>query len=280
MDILEKARRLEDALARRMAGAAKSLAGGSAAREPIELTHAIVDAVEREVQSGGRGTRVFPFNTIDVSIVAPSDQARARLETVVNGDVSLLGRITERLRAARCSVVDLEVNITYVPRAQKHWTEPHFAIAFSRLVREKTQKAQAAEPAPVRLEMTVVHGTAEHRTYAFGSRRIDMGRGSEIRDGRNGVMRTNDVAFSESAAEVNRSISRQHSHIEHDSTSGQFRLHDDGSLYGTKILRQGKTLPVPFGGRGVRLHSGDDIVLGEARVRIKFEQGVTRHPKR
>jgi hypothetical protein len=277
MDIFNKARQLEGNIVRGVTSAAKNLIRGSGAREPIELTHAIVDAVEREIQSSGRGTRVFPFNTIDVSIVAPSDHARARLDTIVNGDVSLRDRITDRLRAARCAAVDLGLNVNYVPRPQKHWTDPQFAIAFSRVTREAAA-GPASGPPPGRLEMTVVHGAAEHRTYAFVSDRIDLGRGSEVRDRRNGLIRTNHVAFLEGPAEVNRTISRQHSHIAFDPGSGQFRLHDDGSVHGTKIVRNGRTLPVPFGARGVRLQSGDDIVLGEARVRVKLER-VTRHPR-
>jgi FHA domain-containing protein len=271
MNIIDKARRLEAHLARGMTGAAKSIVRRGDAREPIELVHAIVDTVEREIQSGGRGTRLFPFNTLDVLLVAPSDHARARLETIVSGDPSLRDRIVDRLRAAHCSTEDLAVTVAYVPRAQKHWTDPQFAIAFSRIARE-APNVQASEPQPPRLEVTVVHGAAEHRTYAFASDRIDLGRGGEVRDTRNGLIRTNHVAFSDAPAPVNRTISRQHAHIAYDSTAGQFRLHDDGSVHGTRIVRKGKTLPVPFGARGVRLQSGDDVVLGEARLRVRFER--------
>jgi hypothetical protein len=270
MDIFDKARRLEENIAHGVTGAARSLVRRDGAREPIELTHAIVNAVEREIQPGGRGTRVFPFNTIDVSIVAPSDHARARLETIVNGDLPLRDRITDRLQAARCTTENLAVSIHYVLRAQKHWTDPQFAIAFSKIARE-TPDAPAGEPLPPRLEMTVVHGTAEHRRYAFVSQRIYLGRGGDVRDSRHGFIRTNHVAFSDNSAEVNLTISRQHSHIAYDPRSGQFRLHDDGSVHGTKVVRKGRTLSVPFGARGVRLQSGDDIVLGEARVQVKFE---------
>jgi hypothetical protein len=270
MSILDKARQLERHLARGVSGAAKNLVGGATAREPIELVHAIVDEVEREIQPGGRGTRVFPFNTIDVSIAASSAHARARLETIVNGDSPLGERIAERLRAARCAMVDLEVRVAYVPKPQKQWADPQFTLAYSRIDREPAPPPSRAEPAPVRIEMTVVHGAAEHRTYAFACERIDLGRGSEVRDNRNGLVRTNHVAFTEATASANRSVSRQHSHIEYDARSRSFRVHDDGSLHGTRIVRKGKTLPVPFGARGVRLQPGDDIVLGEARVRVRF----------
>jgi hypothetical protein len=89
------------------------------------------------------------------------------------------------------------------------------------------------------------------------------------------VIRTNDVAFSEQADGVNRTISRQHAHVIHDVKSGHLRLYDDGSVHGTKIVRKGKTLPVPSGARGSRLQSGDEIVMGEARARVRVHPGST-----
>jgi hypothetical protein len=274
MNIFDKARQLEGTIARSMAGAAKTFVRGDGAREPIEVVHAIVDAVEREVQSGDRGSRVFPFNTVNVSIAVPSQHLRAKLETVVNGSVTLRDRIVERLRAAGCAATDLEVAVHYVPRPQKHWIDPQFTVGFSRVDRKPVQPSTPpAEPPPGRLDMTIVQGTAEHRSYAFTARRIDLGRGSDVRDSRHGLIRTNDVVFADGSDQVNRSVSRRHAHIEHDPRSGEFRVHDDGSVQGTKIVRKGKTLPVPFAARGVRLQTGDEIVLGEARVRIKLDSG-------
>lgn len=268
MDILEKARRLEGNIARGMTDAANTLVRGGDAREPIELAHAIVEAVEHEIQSGGRGTRVFPFNTIDVSVLAPSDQARARLEAVVDGDVPLGHRIGERLRAAGCRETELIVHIDYVKHAKENWTDPQFSIAFSRLARE-APAAETPEDERVRLELTVIRGAAERWTYVFAAHRIDLGRGNEVRDSRNGLIRTNQVAFSE-ADDLNRSVSRQHAHIVYERQAAQFRLYDDGSVHGTRIVRKGRTLAVPWGGRGGRLQSGDEIELGEARVRVRF----------
>jgi FHA domain len=265
MDIFEKARRLEGHIARGMTRAAKNLVRGNGAREPIELAHAIVDCVEREIQSGDRGTRVFPFNTVGVSILAASEHERIKLETAVSGAPTLRDRISSRLRAARCPTEDLDVSVHYVPRAHQHWIDPQFAIAFSRVARN----AQAARrPSAAHLEVTIVNGEADRGSYSFASHRIDLGRGSEVRDRRNALIRTNDVAFAETPERINRSVSRQHSHIALDHGSNQFRLHDDGSVHGTRIVRRGRTLPVPFGSRGVRLQSGDEIVLGEARVRV------------
>ena len=270
MNIFDRARQLEMRVASRITTTARTVAQRSpGAREPIELMHAIVDAIEHEIQPGGRGTRVFPFNTIDVSILAPSDHARARLEAIVDGNVLLRNRITERLRAAGCDASELVVHVTYVARPQKNWADPQFSIAFARIAREATEEVSAA--APVRLEITVIRGAAERRTYVCTSDRIDLGRGIEVRDSRNALLRTNHVAFSDGSDDLTRSISRQHAHVAYEPQSGRFRLHDDGSVHGTRIVRKGKTLAVPRGGRGGLLQSGDEIELGEARVRVRFE---------
>jgi hypothetical protein len=271
MNIFEKTRQLEMRIASKMTETARTLAQGRPrAREPIELAHAIVDAVGGEIQSGGRGTRVFPFNTIDVSILAPSDHARARLEAILDGNVLLRDRITERLRAAGCDATDVVVQINYVARAQEHWADPQFSIAFSRIVREP-REAEVPEAAPGRMEITVIRGAAEWRTYVFTSHRIDLGRGADVRDSGNGLIRTNHVAFSDGSDDLSGSISRQHAHVVYEDRTGQFRLHDDGSIHGTKIIRKGKAMAVPWGGRGGLLQSGDEIALGEARVRVTFE---------
>jgi len=116
----------------------------------------------------------------------------------------------------------------------------------------------------------VFRGTAARRTYVFVEERIDVGRCAEVKDSAGRLIRTNDIAFAEGAGEINQSVSRQHAHIARQAGSPEFRLYDDGSVRGTHIVRNGKTLPVPRGARGVRLQSGDEIGLGDARLRIRI----------
>jgi hypothetical protein len=215
--------------------------------------------------------RLFPFNRIEVSLVAASDHARARLEAIAAGVPSLRDRIVERLETAGCRDVDVDVSVQYMPRPQKHWPDPDFAVSFARLTRNApAAPLPSIEPPPRRLDITVLQGTATQRHYAFTADRVDLGRGGEVRDTRHGLVRTNHVAFTPAAGDGDHTISRQHAHIAWDAPSGGFRVHDDGSVHGTRIQRSGKTVPVPFGSRGVRLQSGDEIVLGAARVRIKM----------
>ena len=269
MDILGKARQLESRIAGSLDKYAKEFVR-SGAREPLEIVHAILDAVEQDIQSSGRGKRVFPFNRIDVSVLAPSRDARARIEALLEGDPPLRARIVERLRSAGCSMPEIIVSIAYVAKAQKDWRAREFHLDLAR-VPQPDAEAPDAGATHDRIELTVLRGIAEQPAYSFPATRIDLGRCAEVRDSRNRLIRTNHVAFTEGAGEINQSVSRQHAHIAYEPGSGQFRLHDDGSGHGTGIVRGGRTVPVPRGSRGVRLQSGDEVVLGEARIRISYD---------
>ena len=117
----------------------------------------------------------------------------------------------------------------------------------------------------------MVRGTADRNSYSFAATRIDLGRCAEVRDTRNRLVRTNHVAFVEGSGEVNQSVSRRHAHLTYEPASGSYRLCDDGSAHGTSVVRDGSTVTVSPGSLGVRLRTGDEIVLGEARLRIRLE---------
>jgi hypothetical protein len=269
MDLLGKARKLESTIARKFDRAARD-AVGAVTCEPLEIVHMVVDAVEHEIQPGGRGTRVFPFNSITLSVLAPSRERRARVEAVVAGEPPLRDRIIEHLRSRSCPIEDLTLEVAFVAKPARDWRHPQFNLAFARVA---PAPATAARPDPplTRIDLTVVRGTAERKTYSFAARRIDLGRCAEVRDTRNRLIRTNHVAFIERSVEVNQSVSRRHAHIAYEPTSGGYRLLDDGSVHGTSVVRNGSTVAVPRGSLGVRLRTGDELVLGEARLRIRFD---------
>ena len=270
MTILDKARTLESRIARTLSRAAEDVVGSSA-REPLEIAHAVVDAVERQIQPGSRGTRLFPFNRVSVSVLAPSRDARARFEALFAAEPSLQDRVLNRLRSGGCTVSGVELDVVFAARAARNWDHPQFHVAFDR-VAVAAAAPPAVESRPVRVDVAVLRGTAERRSYAFATPRIDFGRGVEVRDDRHRLLRTNHVVFVEGSAGVNQTVSRCHAHITFDASSGDHRLHDDRSAHGTGIVRGGRTVPVPPGTRGVRLRSGDEVVLGEARLRVRIEE--------
>ncbi|MGH9239307.1 MAG: FHA domain-containing protein [Vicinamibacterales bacterium] len=272
MNILQKVKRLEAGMTRAVERAAREWSQ-SGAREPLEIGQAIVDAVGERLEPAARGRYVFPFNRIHVTIAASRD-ARARFQAVFESEPTLQERIVARLRDAGCSPASVQCAVTYVARPSPDWPTPEFHIEFTRGAAAPVP-VQEPEPAPVaapeaarQLQITIVSGTAEAPSYTFTLPRVNLGRCAEVRDSLSRLVRTNHVAFVDLAGTSNHSVSRRHAHIEYIESARQYRIRDDRSAHGTHIVRNGRTVPVPAGPRGVRLESGDEIVLGEARARV------------
>jgi pSer/pThr/pTyr-binding forkhead associated (FHA) protein len=127
------------------------------------------------------------------------------------------------------------------------------------------------------VRLTVITGSAEEQQLCLKKKRINLGRLVEVIDADGRLTRKNDVAFRDDAQAPNPSVSRAHAHIELDPEKGVFRLFDDRSAHGTTVLRDGSVIPVPQGpSKGVALRQGDEIVLGQARLR--FEEGCPEFP--
>ena len=276
MDILARARQLEATLARTVDRAAARVAPAGG-REPLEIAHAIVDAVEREVQPAGRGRHLFPFNRIRVLLVAPSKPARARFEATFAVEPTLEQRIHTRLEAAGCAPAGLGVHVDYVDVAGPGWAASDLHVEFDRVDEPLPEPVVAAAPVvamveapPPAVEIEVAAGQADQPVYSFEFTRIDLGRCTHVRDSRNQLVRTNHVAFADSDDALNRTVSRRHAHLEYAPGEKAFRVYDDGSEQGTAVSRGGRTIAVPPGARGVRLQPGDEILLGNARLRVRM----------
>jgi hypothetical protein len=268
MDILHKARKLESKLAQTIDRAAQQWSR-SGPRGPLEVLHGVLAAVDDRMEPAGRGTHVFPFNKIKVTVVADSRDARARFAGVLDGIPSLRERIATRLRDAECEVPSLQVRVAYVAHPESAWTTPEFHVEFDRA--HVTEQPKEPDTTATReLTLTVVNGSAHQPAYALTLERINLGRCAEVRDRRNHLIRTNHVVFTDAAGPINETVSRCHAHIDRGESPGDYRLFDDRSAHGTTIVRHGKTVSVPAGSRGVRLQAGDEIVLGEARLRINL----------
>jgi hypothetical protein len=229
------------------------------------VAHAIVDAIEAHVHVSGRGRRRFAANDIRVTVLAPSRETRERYAAVFDGAMPLRERIEERLGSLGCAPAGLAVSVSYAVQPKPGWVAPDFHVAFHR-AEPAARPPTDHGPAPV-IELRVIHGAAEQSSYLCSQGRVDIGRCREVRDASQRLVRTNHVVFVDSEEPANRSVSRQHAHLSADGAS-EIRIYDDGSVHGTFVVRSGQTIPIPPGSRGVRLRSGDEILVGEARVEV------------
>lgn len=270
MDIVGKAKKLERKIARSLDAAVVELVGASRSA-PLEIVHAVLDRAEQEIIESGRGQRVFPFNRIKVHVVAAARdrESRARFAAVVDGPPPLAERVRARLQSGGCKAADVAVELLYAAKAGKQWESPEYHVEFAR---QDAAPAPAVAPsAPPRLQLTIVHGKAARRAFVFTGGRIDMGRRGEVLDAKQRLVRTNHVAFDEEGPDANRSVSRRHAHVTYHPSTREYRLQDDRSVHGTSIVRDGRTIAVPAGSRGVRLEAGDEILLGQARIKVVVE---------
>lgn len=275
MDLAGKARKLEQRISRTVDAAVGEFIGRSAPT-PIEILHAVLNCAETEIQDIGRGRRVFPFNRVRVHVVAaPGDRkARARLAAVVDGPPPLAERLADHLRSAGCTVDRLRAEVLFVRRRGPAWPDADFHVEFDRADTAAVTPAPTSDTADGagRIRLAVVKGSASQRNYAFSKGRIDIGRSVELVDQRQRLLRTNHIAFGEEGPDANRTVSRRHAHIEYRDSEHCYRIWDDRSAHGTTVIRDGRTIKVPAGARGIKLQSEDEIALGHARLRVVIEK--------
>ena len=265
--LMHGTRTLESRLTTAFEQAAHTMAGSSETT-PLEIVDQACDDIASHVQAAGRGRYAFPFNSVTITFATSVAERRAHLEGLCDGPPSIQERVIARLTSAGCDQLDLDVNIAFTDTPAATWTHPTFQIALAKL---KPAARPARGPA-VTMHVTVQHGTATAAAYTFSALPVTIGRGAEVRDSRQQLLRVNHVAFVESGDAVNQSVSRRHARIELDTRTGRPRIVDDNSAQGTSIIRGGRGLAVPRGSRGLGLRSGDELVLGQARVRITFDE--------
>jgi hypothetical protein len=143
--------------------------------------------------------------------------------------------------------------------------DTHYAIALHGPVAEAPdEQAAGADAAVPAVRIMVLEGNCRRRIHEFKLERINLGRLDCVEGRGPGRLRHNQVAFLGSGDPINSTVSRAHARIEYFASEG-FRVIDDGSVNGTRILREGRCIPVARM-PGARLCHGDEIELGVARV--------------
>lgn len=270
--IVEQARSIGDAVV----GAVRRAVDPplTADARPLDIKRAIVELVEQQVEPAGGGRRVLPGDFVQVRVLAEQDQTKP-LDAVLS-DIREV--IRTRLLELQCEVPRrFAVEVSYVGRPLEEW-EPDQRLE---VVVRADRHAPAARRAVVDpdeatqpvLIVEVVRGQATKQQFTFCDAVIRIGRSPDPTDER-GRPRTNDVAFLENESAENLTVTRGHALIRFDPRTGEYRLFDEGSANGTRVLRSGEAIDVPRRDPvGVSLRPGDEVQFGKAAVRIRIEAG-------
>ena len=234
---------------------------------PIEVRQSIIDDVEQRVESVAAGRRVLPYNRVIVTMLAADRPTRVRLQAALAG---LQESIAARLAEINCAIpAGFAVDTRYITRPPAAWA-PHQRLAFTYDQREAADIAVPAPSEPAQLRITIARGQATHASYTFAESLIRIGRSAQPVDG-HGRPRTNHVVFVEDGDDHTRTVGRAHASIRYDLTRREYRVFDDGSHNGTRVMRDGLLFDVkPRDPVGITLRSGDEIQVGTAALRIQI----------
>jgi len=266
-------RKLEQSLDARLRG----IFGGSreepGSREAIELYRDALDQIAARAVVGKRGERVFPFNAVRVELGAAEGERRTVLEALFE-PVQLLADVKEALAGERAAApADLAVRVEYPAEALVELRvvcEKAAAVAVEALA--EPEPALQFEPNPlVPVVLRTLTGVASEPKFVANKAHINIGREQDVVDAQGRAVRRNDLWFAEGADEANGTVSRTHAHVRFEAGPGEWRIYDDGSSLGTYIFRAGRRIDVPrHSPRGVLLLPGDEIYLGQVRLRLEI----------
>jgi hypothetical protein len=236
--------------------------GPAEADDMISLHRAILEDIESHVETVARGRRIFPYARLTVTLAAADPGRRAVLESAFGERLG--ADIAEALTGAGCELPKgLGVEVKTAEAG-----ESGFTVEYSAHPAAAAQPA-AAPPAPAAAaRLIVTKGRTDQTEYALENARTNLGRLAELTDADHRVTRRNDVVFEEGSDEANGTVSRRHAHIMREGPD--YRICDDGSEFGTRVFRDGRSIDVPAGNRrGEKLHPGDEIYLGRACLRFE-----------
>jgi hypothetical protein len=224
------------------------------AREPVEIRREVLREIAEQVQPAGNGEYLFPYTAVRVELYAADEAQQGPLEAIFAmpgfaDDVN--ATITDRGSHVRNVEVDVQVSIA-----------PDAAVPY----RVAYQRAASSKPAAKRpaARLVVLEGRAEISEVSIDRDLVYIGRLKQVINSTSGLERQNQLAFD--ATET--TVSRKHARIEYDVASGKFRLYNDPET--TSVSRDGRGIPCDAT-RGLQLRSGDEIILGKARVRFEIE---------
>lgn len=241
---------------------------------PLDIKRAIVELVERQIEPAGSGRRILPADAVQVQVLAEDAGRRRALEAVL---VNVDEAITRRMLELRCTVPRrFTVEIGYVRRAPAAWTAGQRLAV--RMVHhppsaDEPSGAEQVEAGPPSLTLTVTRGAAANEVFTFNDPVVRLGRSSHPTDER-GRPRVNNVAFLEDDTPENITVTRGHAMIRFHRPTNEYRLFDEGSANGTRVLRAGEIIEVPRRDPvGVTLRSGDEVQLGKASLQVRIGAG-------
>jgi hypothetical protein len=239
--------------------------------EPLEIRNAILREIERQIIPGPQGTRVFPYNDVTVELLEREPPQNASLDATLDAGGGLEAAARQRVAQARSGVPrDFVLRVVRIAAKSDEWpSEDLYRVRFDRVAPSHRPEQDATASTLV----LTLGGASGPNIYRMTHGRMDIGRVGEVRDRDGRLVRRNAVVVLD-AQDPDGTVSRRHAHVKTTVDSDgrrHFALYDDGSRYGTRIVRDGETVTVHAGTKGVRLRDGDELHFGDVCMAVRLE---------
>jgi hypothetical protein len=223
--------------------------------EPIEIRREALREIADQVQPAGGGEYIFPFTAVHVDLYAADETQQSQLEAIF-AMPGFAEDVKSGIADRGCPRPPLSIEVEIKTEDS---TVP-YRIQYQRSTKQGPKPAAPRPPA----RLVVIEGQAETNELVIDRDLIYIGRLKQVIHSRSGLERQNQLAFDESES----SVSRKHARIEYDAASGRFRVFNDPAI--TSVSRDGRGIPCDAT-RGLQLRSGDELILGKARVRFEID---------
>jgi len=214
-----------------------------------------------------KGRKIFPFRGISIRLQPAKKSIVQEFETAFIRNSLLKSDIFRMLKDSGIQFppdlkISMEIRGETVSGNEKLESACLYEMEFEEPV--DTDRYEIPE-----IELEIIKGSAEQSVYRFVKDRLLVGSLPKVLDREGRLVRINNVVFPDAGNEINASVGDMHARIWFDFQRMEFRVMDESSLYGTRIVREGHTIEVPAEHpRGVGLRSGDEVYFGQACLRF------------
>jgi hypothetical protein len=264
MGIWDQLSKAEKELRRRL----ENVFGRGTATTPLEVRREVLEQVKSRIAADIDG-KTFPFEKVILRLKPATAVLHDIFKTAFFENDSLKADIQRTLADAQARYPDdLQIGVELIPAPEAGESHPTardmFQLGFVR--REPMREQEIPE-----VKLVITRGAAEQPEYKVKKGRILVGNLREVIDREGRMVRRNDLVFIDNGDDINSTVARVHARIWYDPEGREFYLIDEASRYGTRIVREGRSIEVPGGDlRGVSLKSGDEIYFGQASLRFEL----------